>query len=210
MQTKPNLWPIGILLIILLGIVLISVSIRISSIQSIAPDSTFNAKKLFVDTNINELISTQNRFERIYDTYLGINKTPEAKDSYLIHSPYYVRPPAPKTKPSSDIKLALHNNKLTLRFTKRPADALLDEASLESASLEFVRLDSDSKDVKLVSVPLYKGALSEGDLVFHTDYFSLPLRGYYQARFEVSARFRGDSEDKKVFFYKWLFNGDIE
>ncbi|RDU61456.1 hypothetical protein [Helicobacter sp. MIT 14-3879] len=220
MQNKRTFWPFGILFIIFLGIVLITISIRISSIQSIAPDSTFNEKKLFVDANINELMNIQNRFESFYTVYLGINRSPNAENLYKIQSPYYSKPPAPKAEPQEHIKLNPNNNIFFLHFVKlhdrKPApphsyesDSKQDNKQtpmIESVKVEFVRLDTESKEVKSLEIPLYKDNSHSLQQEFKTESFSLPSKGFYQARFEVSARFSGDSESKKIFFYQWVFN----
>ncbi|STQ85322.1 hypothetical protein LS73_001550 [Helicobacter muridarum] len=209
MQNKRTLWPLGILLIIFLGIILITASVRISSIQSIAPDSAFGYKKLFVDENINELMNIQNRFEGVYTSYLGINNLPIIDSLYKINNPYYVKPPAPKTTPQDNIRLTEKENVLFLLFVKDIKHSLQAYPLIESIKLDFVRLDNHSKDVKSIAVSLHPYEdenLGDLDIIFKSDSFSLPLKGFYQARFEVDVKFFGDNETKKVFFYHWLFN----
>lgn len=209
MQNKRTFWPLGILLIIILGIILIAVSIRISSIQSTATDSTFGYKKLFVDENINNLMNIQNRFDKFFTSYLGINKPPIIDSLHKINNPYYVKPPVPKVAPQDNIRLTSNKNVLFLYFAKKAKDSSQNYPLIESVKLEFVRLDNQSNEVKSMNVslqPYEDKNLKDLGMTFKSDLFSLPLQGFYQARFEVDVRFFGDDSIKKVFFYHWLFN----
>ncbi|RDU72547.1 hypothetical protein CQA66_04350 [Helicobacter aurati] len=210
MSNRRTFWPLGILFIILLGIILIVVSVRISSIQSIAPDSAFSQKKLFVDTNINELMNIQNRFETFYIPYLGINKHPNRESIYKIQNPYYVKPPAPKTEPQEHIKLKPEDNMLFLVFAGQATNNRDGQYPLiKFAELEFVRLNMESKEVESFKVPLHEyrdEKIENNDVVFESESFSLPLKGFYQARFSIHVQFHGDTNTQKVFFYHWVFN----
>lgn len=179
---KRTLWPIGILFIILLGIILIVVSIRISSSQSIDTDNAFSMKRLELDDNINSVMQQQNIFESHYNVHIStIGDT--SSNAPLMQNPYYITP-VPRKIPDGD-GLLQSNNNITLYLEKRKNDSTessdFKDFIVFPYMLTFVRLDQGEKKADTIHVPLYGG----GNGIYTTESLTLPKQGFYQARLAI-------------------------
>ncbi len=204
-KKKHTLWPIGILLIIALGIVLIIVSIRISSKQSIDTDHTFGMKKIELDENINLIMQQQNTFEKLYNVHVS-TIADGSIHAPIMKNPYYVTP-VPKNIPTNE-GLLQGNDIVTLYFEKKINQNMRDELSHDfkilSVTLAFVRLEQGEKEVSTLTIPMTKHT----DNSYITAPFSLPMHGYYQARFTINIATNDATKPSQfpVYFYHWLFN----
>lgn len=180
-EKKHTLWPIGILFIIVLGIVLIVISIRISSRQSIDTDHTFNMKRLELNENINSIMQKQNIFESHYKVHISTvgDKTENAP---IMKNPYYITP-VPRDIPEGEGLFQAENNAITIYLEKRDnADfSEYENSIIFPYALEFARLDQGEKKVDTIYVPLY----NDGNNIYTTHYFNLPKPGYYQVRLAI-------------------------
>lgn len=182
-EKKRTLWPIGILFIIVLGIILIVISIRISSKQSIDSDNTFSMKRLELNENINTIMQQQNMFENYYNVHISTigDKTSNAP---LMQNPYYISP-VPHNIPNGEGSLQINNNAITLYLEKKKDGITETDAFKDSIvfpyMLTFVRLDQGEKKTDTIYAPLY----SSGNGIYTTRSFTLPKQGFYQARLTI-------------------------
>ncbi|GAB0172572.1 hypothetical protein [Helicobacter trogontum] len=199
---KRTLWPFGILLVIALGIVLIVISIRISSRQSIDTDHTFNIKRIELDEKINSIMQQQNAFENLYN--VRISTIGDGVNAPIMKNPYYTIP-VPRDIPKNEGLLHGDNSVLTIYLERKKYDESTQDIYIKSVDLEFVRLDQGEKKASKLSVPMIKS----GENTYSTKAFSLPMQGYYQARFKINAKATNTKQDESfpVYFYHWVFNG---
>lgn len=116
-STKPtNFWPYGILLVILLGVVLISVSIRISVQNPVVDDVPFFIKHDDMDLAINDLLESTKALEGDFDFFLQANTTPTNDESLRPYSPY-MRPPH-RDKSANNPSTTLHTKSLNTIFLR--------------------------------------------------------------------------------------------
>lgn len=182
-EKKRTLWPIGILLIIVLGIILIVISIRISSKQSIDSDNTFGMKRLELNENINTIMQQQNTFENYYNVHISTigDKTSNAP---LMQNPYYISP-VPRNIPNGEGSLQINDNTITLYLEKKTYDGTESSAFKDSMvfpyMLTFVRLDQGEKKTDTIYATLY----SSGNGIYTAKSLALPKQGFYQARLTI-------------------------
>ncbi len=225
-----NLWPIGILFIILIGVVLIIFSIRISSKQSIDTDKSFDSERKEVDIHINDIMSYQNEFEKFYTPYIGINRIPELEQQNILKNPYYTAS-VPKDYPIERDRLHHDNNTLYLFFHRKDMAATnssYEEQSkqeseninadflypvISQVSLEVTRLVQGEKKATSFVIPVQKYT----ENTYKIENFSLPLQGYYQLYFKVTTCHNQNlthvhsslnDKCKNAFFSYWIFNGN--
>lgn len=230
---QKNLWPLGILLIIVLGIILIVASVKIAMKQSIDTDRSFGAERNDVDVNINRIMSYQNGFEKFYTPYIGINKIPSFLPENIMKNPYYVTS-VPKNYPQEENRLHKTENVLYIAFQENQnAIKMQNTPIIESVSLEITRLIQGDKKTTTIIIPMIKDTHDSQDL-YKSETFSLPLDGYYQALFKVKVMFnetnlqskespnitnttqqikdsiptKSSQDDREVYFSYWIFNGN--
>lgn len=197
------MWPIGILLVILLGVILIIVSIRISTIQSIDTDHTFGLKKDILDKDINYIMRKQNLFSSFYNVRINSTEPHDIKNSVIIENPYYISP-VPKDVLGGNTTL-MNDKKIFLYLENKKTDLIGNSADIKDISLEFVRLVQGEKEVTSLTIPMEKINTN----VYRARDFLLPLDGYYQARFKIVVNFDNEpkeSKDYPIYFYQWIFN----
>lgn len=115
--TQPkNLWPYGILLVILLGVVLISVSIRISVQNPVVDDVPFFIKHDDMDFAINDLLESTKALEEDFDFFIQANTTPTNDKPLRPYSPY-MRPPH-RDKSANHTQTTLHTKSLNTLFLR--------------------------------------------------------------------------------------------
>lgn len=198
-EKKRTLWPLGILLVIALGIVLIVISIRISSKQSIDTDRTFNLKRIELDEKINLIMQQQNAFESLYN--VRISTIGDNMNAVIMKNPYYVTP-VPRDTPEKEGLLQGKDNVITIYVEKKTSSTDIEDMRIESVELEFVRLDQGEKEASVLTIPMQKSS----ENAYITESFSLPMQGYYQARFKINVKNATQDEEIPVYFYHWVFN----
>lgn len=198
-EKKRTLWPLGILLVIALGIVLIVISIRISSKQSIDTDRTFNLKRIELDEKINAIMQQQNAFESLYN--VRISTIGDRMNAVAMKNPYYVTP-VPRDTPEKEGLLQSKDNVITIYVEKKKDSNNIQDMPIESVGLEFVRLDQGEKEVSVLTIPMEESE----ENIYSTKTFSLPMQGYYQARFKINAKNATQDKEIPVYFYHWVFN----
>ena len=198
-EKKRTLWPLGILLVIALGIVLIVISIRISSKQSIDTDRTFNLKRIELDEKINVIMQQQNAFESLYN--VRISTIGDRMNAVAMKNPYYVTP-VPRDTPEKEGLLQSKDNVITIYVEKKKDSNNIQDMPIESVGLEFVRLDQGEKEVSVLTIPMEESE----ENIYSTKTFSLPMQGYYQARFKINAKNATQDKEIPVYFYHWVFN----
>ena len=198
-EKKRTLWPLGILLVIALGIVLIVISIRISSKQSIDTDRTFNLKRIELDEKINAIMQQQNAFESLYN--VRISTIGDRMNAVIMKNPYYVTP-VPRDTPEKEGLLQSKDNVITIYVEKKKDSNNIQDMPIESVGLEFVRLDQGEKEVSVLTITMEKSE----ENTYSTKTFSLPMQGYYQARFKINAKNATQDKEIPVYFYHWVFN----
>lgn len=198
-EKKRTLWPLGILLVIALGIVLIVISIRISSKQSIDTDRTFNLKRIELDEKINAIMQQQNAFESLYN--VRISTIGDRMNAVIMKNPYYVTP-VPRDTPEKEGLLQSKDNVITIYVEKKKDGNNIQDMPIESVGLEFVRLDQGEKEVSVLTIPMEESE----ENIYSTKTFSLPMQGYYQARFKINVKNATQDKEIPVYFYHWVFN----
>lgn len=198
-EKKRTLWPLGILLVIALGIVLIVISIRISSKQSIDTDRTFNLKRIELDEKINVIMQQQNAFESLYN--VRISTIGDRMNAVIMKNPYYVTP-VPRDTPEKEGLLQSKDNVITIYVEKKKDSNNIQDMPIESVGLEFVRLDQGEKEVSVLTIPMEESE----ENIYSTKTFSLPMQGYYQARFKINVKNATQDKEIPVYFYHWVFN----
>lgn len=201
-EKRRTMWPLGILLVIALGIVLIVISIRISNKQSIDTDNTFSLKRIELDEKINSIMKQQNTFENIYNVH--ISTIGDKVNAPIMKNPYYTTP-VPRKIPKKEGLLQDNKSVITIYFEKKKVDTKLNtNIHIESVQLELVRLDQGEKEVSVLTVPMVKNV----ENIYATKTFSLPMPGYYQARFKIFVTDKNATQIEKfpVYFYHWVFN----
>lgn len=198
-EKKRTLWPLGILLVIALGIVLIVISIRISSKQSIDTDRTFNLKRIELDEKINAIMQQQNAFESLYN--VRISTIGDRMNAVIMKNPYYVTP-VPRDTPKNEGLLQSKDNVITIYVEKKKDSNNIQDMPIESVGLEFVRLDQGEKEVSVLTIPMEESE----ENTYSTKTFSLPMQGYYQARFKINVKNATQDKEILVYFYHWVFN----
>ena len=198
-EKKRTLWPLGILLVIALGIVLIVISIRISSKQSIDTDRTFNLKRMKLDEKINAIMQQQNAFESLYN--VRISTIGDRMNAVIMKNPYYVTP-VPRDTPEKEGLLQSKDNVITIYVEKKKDSNNIQDMPIESVGLEFVRLDQGEKEVSVLTIPMEESE----ENIYSTKTFSLPMQGYYQARFKINVKNATQDKEIPVYFYHWVFN----
>ena len=196
-EKKRTLWPLGILLVIALGIVLIVISIRISSKQSIDTDRTFNLKRIELDEKINVIMQQQNAFESLYN--VRISTIGDRMNAVIMKNPYYVTP-VPRDTPEKEGLLQSKDNVITIYVEKKKDSNNIQDMPIESVGLEFVRLDQGEKEVSVLTIPMEESE----ENIYSTKTFSLPMQGYYQARFKINVKNATQDKEIPVYFYHWV------
>lgn len=181
-EKKRTLWPLGILLIIVLGIVLIAISIGISSRQSIDTDNTFDMKRLELNENINEIMRQQNLFESQYSVHIS-TMGDTSSNAPLMQNPYYTSP-VPRKIPDGDGLLKVGDDTITIYFEKKnhtEKSSEFKDYAVFPYMFTFVRLDQGKKNVDTIYATLH----SSDDGIYTAKSFDLPKDGFYQVRLGV-------------------------
>lgn len=213
-EDKKNIktyWPIGILLIIAMGVVLLFFLVSISKQQSIAPDNSYNASKLIVDSNINNYLEIQKEFESNFLPFVGVNKNPDFDDVYKIYTPYFTKRTKIASTNNKDYLNELHkereiftlskeNNKIFLHFKEIKNDLII-----KTIKLEFDSLETKTKKRDGIVLILEK----TGNNIFSTQPFALPKTSAYHGTFIIEYQNKKlDSKNPtntKIIFYKKVF-----
>lgn len=227
-NNKKSLWPIGILLVILLGVVLIIISVRISKMQSIDSNMPYNLKKIDMDKHANDILHNQNAFEREYSAYVGVNRKDVISKNYALQSPYYAKPvprelPEPKDRMRGDDSVYLvlerrddSKKNLDSAESSAPFSAKSMESSkidsikssnnpnfeIESISLEAVRILENDKNLQKKVYQMELSSKENSQIIYAAHNITLPNKGYYEIDFKIKLK----NNENIVVFSKWIFN----
>ena len=120
-KKERNLWPYGILSVIVLGIVLIAISIRISVKHPVSDDRPFFLNHNDTDSAINTMLADTKYIQEHFNFYIQANITPTQDNVLRLYS-QYLRPPY-KGKPKNDSPNILLTKSLnTLQLLAKPID----------------------------------------------------------------------------------------
>lgn len=200
---QKTLWPIGILLIIALGVVLISVSIYISSIQSIDTDHTFDMKRTDLNEEINAIMKKQNVFESIYNVHIStIGDT--SSSAPTMRNPYYVGG-VPRDIPTDEG--ALHKGSKLSIFVEPRVGAVVSGKpnAIVIPEMSITRLDQGEKkanEQKITAELENIGKHNEDSplcATFLADMPPLQKPGFYQVRLHTQViEYNTDSHNEAV------------
>lgn len=119
-----NLWPYGILSVILLGVVFITISIRIS-LKHPAPDNKpFLLKHDESDESINDLLANTKELQEHFNFYIQANSTNTPITQDEVYKPYspYLRPPHRDSNPNSIFETLVTKARNTIDMLIIPID----------------------------------------------------------------------------------------
>lgn len=215
-RPKRNFWPYGILLVILLGVVLISISIRISVKHPVVDDVPFFIKHDDMDSAINDLLESTKALQNDFDFFINANATPTSDEALRPYSPY-MRPPH-RDKATQNTSPTLHTKSLNTIFLRvigkssKPQNLRLQAFIQKIGNLEAQEIfiynpkDSSYSSIK----PPKKGAqIPIGELVFQENtqskdskkeaiyaspFFMLELEGRWIVSLQIS---QSDDKDTK-------------
>lgn len=202
-QNKKSLWPIGILLVILLGVILIIASVRISKMQNIEPNLTYGMRKIDMDAKANALLENQNNFESEFVSFVGVNNkeiSPDSKKFSTLKGAYYTAP-VPQDLPDS--KYMLHGDD-SIYIIFEPKSSNIDNLveNIESIKLQASRILPDDKNMERLEFDMQLNAHESDKLIYVAHNITLPHKGYYEIDFVLRLK----NNENNVVFSKWLFN----
>lgn len=215
--TKPkrNFWPYGILLVILLGVVLISISIRISVKHPVVDDVPFFIKHDDMDSAINDLLESTKALQNDFDFFINANATPTNDEALRPYSPY-MRPPH-RDKATQNTSPALHTKSLNTIFLRvlskssKPQNLRLQAFIQKIGNLEAQEIfiynpkDSSYSSIKPpkkgAQIPIGELVLQENtqskdsnkEAIYASPFFMLELEGRWIVSLQIS-----QSDDKNT------------
>lgn len=216
--TKPkrNFWPYGILLVILLGVVLISISIRISVKHPVVDDVPFFIKHDDMDSAINDLLESTKALQNDFDFFINANATPTNDEALRPYSPY-MRPPH-RDKATQNTSPTLHTKSLNTIFLRvigkssKPQNLRLQAFIQKIGNLEAQEIfiynpkDSSYSSIKPpkkgAQIPIGELVLQENtqskdskkEAIYASPFFMLELEGRWIVSLQIS---QNDDKDTK-------------
>lgn len=216
--TKPkrNFWPYGILLVILLGVVLISISIRISVKHPVVDDVPFFIKHDDMDSAINDLLESTKALQNDFDFFVNANATPANDGALRPYSPY-MRPPH-RDKATQNTSPTLHTKSLNTIFLRvigkssKPQNLRLQAFIQKIGNLEAQEIfiynpkDSSYSSIKPpkkgAQIPIGELVLQENiqskdsnkEAIYASPFFMLELEGRWIVSLQIS---QSDDKDTK-------------
>lgn len=216
--TKPkrNFWPYGILLVILLGVVLISISIRISVKHPVVDDVPFFIKHDDMDSAINDLLESTKALQNDFDFFINANSTPTNDEALRPYSPY-MRPPH-RDKAAQNTSPTLHTKSLNTIFLRvidkssKPQNLRLQAFIQKIGNLEAQEIfiynpkDSSYSSIKPpkkgAQIPIGELVLQENtqskdskkEAIYASPFFMLELEGRWIVSLQIS---QNDDKDTK-------------
>lgn len=208
--TKPkrNFWPYGILLVILLGVVLISISIRISVKHPVVDDVPFFIKHDDMDSAINDLLESTKALQNDFDFFIDANTTPTNDEALRPYSPY-MRPPH-RDKATQNTSPTLHTKSLNTIFLRtiskygKPQNLRLQAFIQKIGNLEAQEIfiynpkDSSYSSIKPpkkgAQIPIGELVLQENtqskdskkEAIYASPFFMLELEGRWIVSLQIS------------------------
>ncbi|OBV29443.1 hypothetical protein BKN38_02395 [Helicobacter sp. CLO-3] len=170
-----NLWPYGILSVILLGVVLITISIRIS-LKHPAPDNKpFFLKHDESDESINDFLANTKELQEHFNFYMQANSTNTPVTQDEVYKPYspYLRPPHRDSKPNGIFETLVTKARNTIDILIIPIDGDPSKLSITAyiqkiggAPVQEIFIYNPSDSAYTSSKPLDKsGWMLIGDLM---------------------------------------------
>lgn len=219
--TKPkrNLWPYGILLVILLGVVLISISIRISVKHPVVDDVPFFIKHDDMDSAINDLLESTKALQNDFDFFIDANIAPTNSETLRPYSPY-MRPPH-RDKTTQNTSPTLHTKSLNTIFVRsisksgKPQNLRLQAFIQKIGNLEaqeiFIYNPKDSSyssikpSKKGAQIPIGELLLQENkqskdskkEAIYASPFFMLELEGRWIVSLQISQNEDKDTKSDK-------------
>lgn len=191
-------WPFGILLIILIGIVLITATIIISTKQSIAPDNAYDSKKVFLESRINDFIEIQNKFE----TYLlpFIFKDLNFQNGIRILSPLLARAPRIDIKDENVFEL-INNKSLYLVFSKVKENSPF---KIKNITLELIPPSDKNKQIKeSIIIDFHQNS----ELIYESSILNLIDKGQYKGIIRIVLQNK-ENESSTIFYTHYFMLND--
>lgn len=227
--TKPkrNFWPYGILLVILLGVVLISISIRISVKHPVVDDVPFFIKHDDMDSAINDLLKSTKVLQNDFDFFIDANATPTNDEALRPYSPY-MRPPH-RDKATQNTSPTLHTKSLNTIFLRaisksgKPQNLRLRAFIQKIGNLEdqeiFIYNPKDSSyssikpPKKGAQIPIGELVLQEStqskdskkEAIYASPFFMLELEGRWIVSLQISQNDDKDTNKNVVVLEKEFF-----
>lgn len=105
MKKKRNFWPIGILLIIAIGVILLVDLVRWSIKKPIIDENAYFEKYSDVEKNINLILQDTKDFEMHFTIFVSVNAKPVYDAVEIPLSPYFVKGHRDKNKTEPKVEL---------------------------------------------------------------------------------------------------------
>lgn len=226
-RPKRNLWPYGILLVILLGVVLISISIRISVKHPVVDDVPFFIKHDDMDSAINDLLESTKALQNDFDFFINANATPTNDEALRPYSPY-MRPPH-RDKATQNTSPTLHTKSLNTIFLRvigkssKPQNLRLQAFIQKIGNLEAQEIfiynpkDSSYSSIKPpkkgAQIPIGELVLQENtqskdsnkEAIYASPFFMLELEGRWIVSLQISQNDDKDTKSDIVVLEKEFF-----
>lgn len=226
-RPKRNFWPYGILLVILLGVVLISISIRISVKHPVVDDVPFFIKHDDMDSAINDLLESTKALQNDFDFFINANATPTNDEALRPYSPY-MRPPH-RDKATQNTSPTLHTKSLNTIFLRvigkssKPQNLRLQAFIQKIGNLEAQEIfiynpkDSSYSSIKPpkkgAQIPIGELILQENtqskdskkEAIYASPFFMLELEGRWIVSLQISQNDDKDTKSDIVVLEKEFF-----
>ncbi len=214
---KPkNLWPYGILSVILIGIILIFISVRISLKNSVVDDMPFFLKHKETEYHINNILEATKLLEGRFDFYIQANVKPTKDNIFKPYSPY-LRPPHRDKQENSSPNLLFVKSLNTLYVFIEPIDGDLQDLHIEAFLQKIGKADDRDQEVLIYnpkenlftsSKPMQKGGqIPLGELILTQDklFLSPSFEIELEGRWIVSLQITTKDEQIPVILEKEFF-----
>lgn len=186
---KKNLWPFAIFGFLALMICAVIATVIIAIKHPVSEDDSYLSSKKMIDESINEIIKDQNRFNKQYSLYLGVNKSPQI-DGYAKLLPVYLA----QSNAQNARHLYLENQENNHLYVK----ALCKQPENLSIRLYMEKINAREKKIDLGEMHY-----QENGGYFASESFGNLKEGRYKAIFEVS--YLEDNRSKKIFFEREVY-----
>lgn len=186
---KKNLWPMAIFGFLFLMVCAIIATVIIAIKHPVREDNSYFSSKKIIDESINEIIKDQNRFNKQYALYLGVNKTPQI-DAYAKLLPLYVAQSNAQNTQHVYLENQESNHLYVKALYKQPKNLII--------RLYIEKINDQQKTIDLGEM------LYEKDKgYFVSQAFGNLKEGRYKAIFEVN--YSENDCVKKVFFEREVY-----
>ncbi|PAF42939.1 hypothetical protein [Helicobacter sp. 11S03491-1] len=194
-KKSKNIWPYGILAVIIIGVILLVMLVRLSIEDPIIDDNAYFEKYNDVDKNINTIMKDTKEFETYYSVYIDANQKPSHTLTQQPLSPYFIKGHRDKLKQSPKIELFTNTpNQFYVSIVPKISPSPVGDIQI---SLFLSRFHMEKQDLQL-------GVLkcdSHG-LCISKD-FNLNVDGRWKAILQI--QYIQNNEIKKIFLEKEFF-----